>query len=324
MKRRHFLPLLLAPVLLDARRTHAQPRSPISPRHLTDMGSPAADGVFPRQVRHMYGTTTIPAQPQRIAVISTGQLDAMLTLGLVPAGVARVEDGGLYGPYLGDKFPALVPQLKAMADLGTRMTQDIEAIAQLRPDLILMNAAVLKPDMYARLSAIAPTVATRGNGVNWKVDFLLLASAVGRTAQAQALLDRFHADAGAFAGRIHGQAPTVSFMAALGGRTRIMGVPSFAGGIAEDAGLARPASQQFQKTSQDISPELLDQADADWLFYAGRGAGAPSITKAPLWPSLHAVADGHAVQVALEPFFLNAGPTAARDVLDTLLATVKL
>lgn len=47
-------------------------------------GSGEDDGVFPRTVTHFLGETEIAREPERVAVISTGQSDALLTLGIVP------------------------------------------------------------------------------------------------------------------------------------------------------------------------------------------------------------------------------------------------
>ncbi len=56
-----------------------------TPRTMPDgKGSGQPDGVFPRTAVHFAGTTAIPAAPQRVAVISTGQADSLLTLGIVP------------------------------------------------------------------------------------------------------------------------------------------------------------------------------------------------------------------------------------------------
>ncbi|MFC3244845.1 hypothetical protein ACFOJ6_24370 [Gordonia humi] len=44
------------------------------------------------------------------------------------------------------------------------------------------------------------------------------------------------------------------------------------------------------------------------------------MTGAPLWKTLQAVSDDHAVAVDDDVFYLNVGPTAARDVLDQLRA----
>ena len=101
--------------------------------------------------------------------------------------------------------------------------------------------------------------------------------------------------------------------------TRVYGVSSFAGSIAEDAGVARPAAQSFKgKTSRDISSEELDKADAAWIFYGVKGGKNSKLESLPLWKTLTAVKNEHAVAVDNDPFYLNAGPTAANHVLSTL------
>lgn len=292
-----------------------------SPRELAPgLGSGAPDGVFPRRVVHAFGKTLLERPPLRVAVLSTGQADAMLTLGLVPAGATRDDGGAIYGGYLRQAFPGQAGAIARTMDLGGRSAPDIEALAALQPDLILMNRAVLKQEAYALYSRIAPTVVTRGNGLNWKIDFLLLADALGRRAQAQAWLDRFHADGRAFAARLPAQGrPSVSFVQFNAARIRILGQASLVGGIAQDLGLPRPPSQRFAKNAQLLSTELLDQADADFVFYAARGQG---LARSPLWPRLQAVRSGRAFEVDTDTFYLNAGPTAARSVLDTLVETV--
>jgi len=285
------------------------------------MGSSEADGVFPREVTHFGGVTDIPAAPTRIAVVSTGQLDALLALGTVPVAATRAENSGLVPQYLSDAFPGEASAFAGMADIGKRTEPDLEAIAQADPDLILINST-RGTELYDALSAIAPTVLTEGNGVNWKSDFLLIADALGDEGAARGILDSLHDDSAAFAETHPAGEPTVSFLQSTGDRTRIMGVPSFAGGIAEDLGLGRPASQQFDETSQDISAEQIDLADADRVFYAGIGEGLSFIEDAPLWPTLTAVADGHAIAVDYDPWYTNAGPVAARLVQDEIVRAV--
>lgn len=285
------------------------------------MGSTEPVGVFPRTVTHFEGATEIPAAPTRIAVVSTGQLDALLALGEVPTAATRAENSGLVPQYLVDAFTQDAAALSAMTDIGQRTEPDLEAIAQAAPDLILINST-RGAELYDALAAIAPTVVTKGNGVNWKSDFLLIADALGDEGAARGILDSLHADSAAFAQTHPEGEPTVSFLQSTGDRTRIMGVPSFAGGIAEDLGLGRPASQQFDETSQEISAEQIDLADADRLFYAGTGQGLAFIEDAPLWPTLNAVADGHTVAVDFDPWFMNAGPVAARLVQDEIVRAI--
>jgi iron complex transport system substrate-binding protein len=283
------------------------------------MGSPAADGVFPRTVTHFGGTTEVPAAPHRVVVISTGQLDALLALGVVPVGATRGENAGLIPAYLAKAFPDRAAELGAMADLGLRTSPNIEAIASTKPDLILANKAGVE-ELAPALARIAPVVLTEGTGVNWKQDLLLLANGLGRAQEAQRLLDAFHAGAAALGARL-GAPPTVSFLRITATRVRVFGVPSFVGSIAEDAGLPRPQAQSFGATSRDISSEQLGEADGGHIFYGVQG-GTSELIGSDVWSRIPGVAGGHATSVDDDVWYLNAGPVAARLVLDGLASAL--
>ncbi|MEU9956049.1 iron-siderophore ABC transporter substrate-binding protein [Streptomyces sp. NPDC050982] len=292
-----------------------------APSALADgMGTEAADGEFPRTVSHFKGRTEIAAAPKRIAVLSTGQLDDLLTLGVVPAATTRADNAGLVPGYLADAFPQYKKQLAKMTDAGTRAAPNLETLATAKPDLILANDSL--GDLYPKLSKIAPTVITAGNGINWKRDLLLVGDAVGKGEQAQKLLDE-HADEAAAAGtKADGKNTAVSMLRFTPDRTRMFGVSSFTGSIAVDMGLGRPKSQQFNAISEDIGAESIDTADGDWIFYSVQGAqdktDAGSVLAGPLWKSMKAVEAGHAVKVDDDPWYLNAGPTAADLVVKQL------
>ncbi|MFF4407605.1 iron-siderophore ABC transporter substrate-binding protein [Streptomyces sp. NPDC001404] len=290
-----------------------------APSALADgMGSDAAkDGRFPRTVSHYRGTTRLDAAPTRIAVLSTGQLDDLLSLGVVPAASTRAQNAGLVPGYLRDAFPQYGEELAGMADAGTRTAPNLESLAAVKPDLILVNDTL--GDLYPKLSKIAPTVVTKGQGINWKRDLLLVGAAVGKGEQAQKLLADITEDAATRGRKLGGAATTVSMVRFTPDRTRMFGVSSFTGSIAADMGLGRPKSQRFTAISQDIGAESIDVADGDWIFYSVQGKEAKteagSVLAGPLWQSLKAVKAGHAVRVDDDPWYLNAGPAAARLVV---------
>jgi len=287
------------------------------------MGSPAADGVFPRTVGHFGGSTEIPTRPQRVVVISTGQLDAALALGVVPVGSTRGDKAGLVPAYLAKAFPQQAAGLAAMADVGLRTSPNLEAVAAARPDLILANKAGGE-ELYPKLSQIAPTVLTEGTGVNWKQDLLLVGHALGTAGAAQRLLDTFHSDAAALGARLGDRRPAVSFLRITADRVRVFGIGSFPGSVAEDAGLARPPAQQFPQTSVDLSPEQLGRADGDRIFYGVQGGAgaAAALLGGPVWKGIPAVTAGRITEVDDDVWYLNAGPVAARTVLDGLSAAL--
>ena len=111
--------------------------------------------------------------------------------------------------------------------------------------------------------------------------------------------------------------PTVSLTSVAPDRVRIFGVGSFGGSILADSRLQRPASQNFDDTSTDVSLETLDQAGADWIFYGVQGTSS-EVTSSSVWTALPAVAADQAVAVDYDTWFLNAGPAAARLVLTDL------
>ncbi|WP_369175313.1 ABC transporter substrate-binding protein [Streptomyces sp. R28] len=277
------------------------------------------DGAFPRTVKHFQGSTTLKAEPEKIAVLSTGQLDDLLSLGIVPTATTRADNAGLVPDYLADAFPKDKGRLAAMTDAGTRQAPNLESLAAARPDLILANDSL--GDLYPKLSKIAPTVITAGNGINWKRDLLLVGEAVGKGQQAQELLGDIAREAKEKGRGIDGD-PAVSMVRFTPDRTRMFGISSFTGSIAVDMGLKRPKSQQFHAISEDIGPESVDTADGDWIFYSVQGdaakTDAASIVAGPLWKSMKAVEAGHAVKVDDDPWYLNAGPTAARLVVRQL------
>lgn len=303
------------------------PKSTVVPTELdSGLGSGQTDGVFPRTVVHYQGETTINAAPTKVVVISTGQADAMLALGMCPIGSTTAS--GAEGPvsqYLKDAYPDQASAIEAITKVGSRTEPDIEAIGALKPDLILTNIAG-KDDadtLYKNLTAIAPTVVMRGTGQFWKIDFLLLADALGKREAAQSLLDTLKKEA-TEAGSALSSAGTVSLLRKNSDKLRIFGPISFAGSVVADMGLQRPDTQQFTNgVSNELSSETLDHADGDWLFYGVQGGKDEELTGQALWGSLKAVSAGHAVKVDDDPFFLNAGPTAARVVRDQIVKAVR-
>ena len=91
----------------------------------------------------------------------------------------------------------------------------------------------------------------------------------------------------------------------------------------------RPAAARRTSRSTElaaeISPEKIDEADADWIFtgvYGDAKATKRDATQAnPLWKNLRAVKAGRAKNVPDETWYLGLGVTAADRVLDDLRAT---
>lgn len=296
-------------------------------------GSGQADDVFPRTVTHFKGSAEIPAAPTKVIVIATGQLDVALTLGIVPVGSTKGDGAEAVPDYLKKAFPKYADQLGSLTDIGSRKDPSVEAVSNLAPDLILMNGAIKKADeVYASMSAIAPTVVTQGTGQYWKQDFLLVADALGKPDTAKKWIETYEADAAKSSEKIDGN-PTVSLLRKTSDKLRIFGAVSLAGSVLSDMGVARPETQKFTDNgNKDIDSETLADAEADWILYGAQKTpkdekdqdkNNTELTAMPLWAGLKAVNDKHAVRVDDDAFFLNAGPTAIRTILTTVSDSLK-
>src|SRR3712207_4825611 len=78
-------------------------------------GTSAAAPEEARSVTHALGTTEIVGTPERVVVLDTGELDAVVALGVTPVGAVRTDVAAELPAYLADAGadPA------AIAEVGT-------------------------------------------------------------------------------------------------------------------------------------------------------------------------------------------------------------
>ncbi|GAB95619.1 iron complex transport system substrate-binding protein [Kineosphaera limosa] len=277
------------------------------------LGSDAADGVFPRTVKHANGSTEIAAQPKRVVVLDTGEMDAVISLGVTPVGIPTMAGANSVPSYLKDKV-ADAKQVGAVSELN------LEAIAALKPDLIL--GSQLRADkVYTQLSAIAPTVFAIRPGFPWKENFALVGDSLGMEAQARQVMSSYEQKVTALNESVEGD-PTISLVRFMPGKLRLYANKSLIGVILKDAGLKRPANQDVDDLAVEISPENISQADADVIFYSSYGepdaTGETSVINGTQWQQMSAVKAGNAHRVDDDVWFLGLGPTGAGIIVDQL------
>ncbi|TWD82853.1 iron complex transport system substrate-binding protein [Kribbella amoyensis] len=277
------------------------------------LGSDAADGAFPRTVKHALGETKLEKKPERIVVLDSGELDGVLALGLTPVGMATTAGQSGVPSYLAGKA-------QGIQTVGGISELNLEAIANLKPDLIL-GSKLRANDLYDKLSAIAPTVMSIRPGFPWKEDFLLVADAVGEEAKATGLLNEYQKRANEVKGKVDGS-PTISLVRFRPGEIRLYGNKSFIGVIVKDIGLPRPKVQDVEDLAVEVSQENIGQADGDRIYYSSYGkpetTDESKVVNGNLWKSLPAVKAGHVDRVDDEVWFLGLGPIGAMDVLSDL------
>lgn len=269
----------------------------------------------PRLVQHAMGSTEIIGKPKRVVVLDTGELDSVLALGITPVGAVRTDATSGLQAYLADR-------VQDVTMVGSNKDPNLEAIAALRPDLIL-SSKLRHEALYDKFSGIAPTVFAEKVGVTWKENFLLAGDALCEREEAERILADYEQKAKQV-GQQFGDpgALEVSMVRFYPANIRLYGEGSFIGTILRDAGFARPQSQQVDKTFVEVSAEQVSQADGDVLFYSAYGSSGKDaqdkVTANPLWERLDAVSGGRAHEVRDDLWYLGIGPIAADLVLDDM------
>jgi iron complex transport system substrate-binding protein len=152
---------------------------------LTALVAPALAQEFPLTIAHKFGTTIIPAKPDRVASLDFGGIDNLLAVGVSPVTVRqwRPMDGFAHtaGPWAVDLLTTTPVVLEG--DI------DFEAVAAAEPDLIVALNSGIDQAAYEKLSVIAPVVAVpEGSsdfGLSWEERARLAARAVGEEAEAE-------------------------------------------------------------------------------------------------------------------------------------------
>lgn len=276
-------------------------------------------GVPTRVIEHALGETEVPADPQRVVLLSPAfDLDNLLSLGVKPVGTTLFTNRDYQIP------PYLEDQAAGIESVGTLVQPDLEKILQLDPDLIIASAYHRR--IYRRLSQIAPTVASELRAESVREKLMETANFVNRTEKAEELLDNY-------------QQKLTEFKEAMGDRLEEIEVSlvrvrqdgiflyvkcSASGIILEDAGLQRPHSQDDcprGQTRVKISLEKIDQADADVIFVWGQLEGdqkaREQLEGSPLWDQLEAVRNNR-VYIVPEAYWFFPGAQGTDLLIDDL------
>ena len=282
----------------------------------TSPSAPAAPTTH--TVTHVMGTSDVPVNPQRVVVLDTGELDNALALGasIIGAPVAEALD---YQAYLAD-------QLDGITDTGAISEPSLETILSLKPDLIL-GSKQRHEAIYTQLSAIAPTVFTESLRVPWQDNFNLHAEALGKSAEAEALLAAYAARTAEIKAALGANPPTISIIRFRPGQVRLYLKSSYIGYILQEVGLPRPPAQDQDSFSAEISLEQVADIDADYIFitgYAQDDSEQDKFLKSELWTTLHGVQSGHAIDVDDDTWIAGLGVQSANLVLDDLINILDL
>jgi iron complex transport system substrate-binding protein len=159
-------------------------------------GAPAEETAGPITVQHKRGEFTLDKPAKRVVTLEWTYTEDVVALGVQPVGNA---DNANYKVYVTNE--AALDD--SVTDIGTRSEPNMEAIAALKPDLIIANADN-NTNVYDQLNAIAPTLEFDpydGEGYNYDkmtTIFNTIAAVLGKEDKAKEVLnglDQHYAEA---------------------------------------------------------------------------------------------------------------------------------
>lgn len=261
------------------------------------------------------GAVDVAARPETVAVFDIAAIDTIHALGLTPAGVPDK----LYVPYLSDLDAAPV---------GTLFEPDLEALAALGPDLIILGGR--SSTQVDAVSGLAPTL-DMTIGEDLVADARARIDAYGaifgveaRATELRAALDAKLAEtAGAAAGK-----GTALIVMANGPKVSAYGKGSRFGWIHTALNLPEAHENLDPETHGDaISFEFIAEVNPDWLIVIDRGAaigeagGASATLDNALVQGTTAAQKRQIVYLDPAPIYIaGGGYTSMMQTLDELLA----
>ncbi|KPN97707.1 ABC transporter substrate-binding protein [Lysinibacillus sp. ZYM-1] len=272
-------------------------------------------------VSTMKGDVEIPVNPERVVVMYyTGDV---LAFDVTPVGSSKIQEGA-----------AFEEELKTVESLGEWFEPNVEAVIQLKPDVIIIPS---KEELYDQMQKIAPTVMI---DFSTSLDERLtkIGEVLGKEKEAKELLANFYAKVEDSQEKLKEAGildKTVSIME--GGKGKMSVVTSYTFGRGSQAlyeylGMKAPdiIQQKMEdkantQEAMDVSLEVLTEYAGDYVFRSSY-EGMVDLTDHPVWSSIPAIKEGRLIEIDFGFCYYNDIYSLTKQldfIVERLLATIK-
>ncbi|WP_105901370.1 ABC transporter substrate-binding protein [Vibrio gangliei] len=271
--------------------------------------------------KHEMGEVTFDSVPQKIVALDWVSTEHLLALGVTPTGIADVK--GYQAWVVSPPLP------ESVISIGSRREPNLELLAQMKPDLILMSDAM--SPAYQKLNAIAPTMVlsiytdSHQPIENAKSQVRTLGKVLHRSEQAEQVIRDFDDNIQSnkfkieqFEKASQTTIPSLLLIRFLGEQhLRIHGKTSLSGETIELMGLTNAWQQQGNSWgfSSATIQQLAPLQDSNVFYYGPlTDDERKSLTSNPIWKVMKFVREQRAYE--LPPVWTFGGLLAARKFSD--------
>ncbi|HEY8474805.1 MAG TPA: iron-siderophore ABC transporter substrate-binding protein [Natronosporangium sp.] len=313
---------LAAALLLSACGSTEEPSAP------AQSGEPTGGPVTVTDSR---GETVTLEQPaSRVVGLEWGEVEMLVSLGVMPVGVADVDG---YGTWV-----SAAPLDDSVTDVGLRGEPSVDAIVALEPDLVVMeaergSALVTQIEEYVPVLVTTGSDAAGDNLARMRDDLLMIATAVGRVEQAEALLAELDtaiadgqqrlADAGAAGAKF---AMADGWQQGSSISIRMFGEGALVSEVATELGLVNAWTGEVDEvwglgtTDVEGMTALQDEEDLHFFYNAsdGNDVFADGLAGNAIWDNLPFVQNGQLHKLP-DGIWTFGGPRSCEQFIDALL-----
>jgi iron complex transport system substrate-binding protein len=267
-----------------------------------------------RVIQDEQGQFEISTTPQRIVVLEFSFVDALAAVGVSPVGVADDND-------LTRVIPAVRELVEPWQSVGMRSQPSLEAIAVLKPDLIIADAERHRT-VYQDLQRIAPTLLLKSRGETYQENLgsaLKIGVALDKQSAMEQRIQKHQQTMLDFKSHFSLK-QTVQFAVVSDKGMWLHSPASYAGGVLTTLGIASPIEELNEKAYLPTSFELLLKTNPDWLLLGAYSH--PNVVndwqKNPLFNLLTSAKNKQVVEVSPALWSLNRGMLAAEQMAKNL------
>lgn len=249
-------------------------------------------------VEDMKGSVEIPASPQRIVDVA-GLSDELIILGVpfIASANTNMFDGVTVPAYLQDYFTE--NKVETVGNYsGASGDLNLEKIAELKPDLIIMN--IRHEKVYEQLKAIAPTVMINDdiNYVNWRGRFQQLGKWFGKEDKVSEWLGAYDDKAAELAAKVKAVVGDETFAVLEANSVHFGSYYVYRTGgpgelIYDELKLTPSSGVPKDVWGEVVDAEYFAKIDADHIFFFSDDGKVGDTADSPAWQNLKAVKDGN-------------------------------
>lgn len=250
------------------------------------------------------GDMTLENRPERIVALDVSAIDTITALGVIPAGVVAP----LYVDYL--------PQVADAAKVGSFFEPDMEAIAALAPDVIVVGPrSAAMADALSRIAPVADMSVGTDAFADGKARLAAFGQMLGKVDEAAALSDALDAKLADLRARVESTGGDALILMTNGPKLSVFGPDSRFGWLHTEVGFGQAVQGIAEnRHGEAVSFEYIAEADPETLLVVDRAAAigggdqaARATLDTPLVQDTRAAKAGRIIYLSPAELYISTG-----------------